>query len=336
MNALEDRVTDVLRKQAAAMDVPDAQPGDTVVRPLDAHARRAPRLLAGAAAAAIVLGGLAAIAVRDGDPRQRAVAPADVPAPAFVFETSTVRLEADSIVVGSNGVVARPTGDVDVNGDPGMHQDSATLELTWFDEGGEQRLFLYFASDGTDWWASEVRTYDGPADDRDWAEAAVGEWLRTPIGQAYRGDLQLANVAITGMTLEAFTVPDACLNPTAPYALRAGYPRIVSAVGGFGVNYEVLDTATCMALPVEGFAFEVTSDDPSIVTVRAEDVGPDFPATLENRELSLLAPGQTVVRATIADATGAVVASTEIAVTVEPGPSGTPSTTAPPVPDPAG
>jgi hypothetical protein len=77
---------------------------------------------------------------------------------------------------------------VEVQSDPG-DATYQTLELTWHENGVEQRWYIYFASDGKDWWVTEMRTYDG---------AARGEWVyfmgerfRTALGSAWSGDIDL-------------------------------------------------------------------------------------------------------------------------------------------------
>jgi hypothetical protein len=90
--------------------------------------------------------------------------------------------------------------------DPG-DQLYTTLEVGWPDGGDGQRLNMYFAADATHWWVSELRTYDGlvPAD---WI-IYQGPFMRTPIGQAFRGGWQMASVdgALPGtVTFEGLTL----------------------------------------------------------------------------------------------------------------------------------
>lgn len=77
---------------------------------------------------------------------------------------------------------------VTVHGDPG---DGLywTLEAEWFENGVRMRLFIYFESDGTDWWASSIRTYDG-TDDGAWV-IHDGEFFRSPLGEPFAGNLDL-------------------------------------------------------------------------------------------------------------------------------------------------
>jgi hypothetical protein len=123
-----------------------------------------------------------------------------------------------------------PSADLVVDGDPGMPNEYTSLELTWHDDGIEQRVYLNFASDGIDWWVNEIRTYDGQIPG-DWITPAQGEYFKSPLGTAFAGDLDLPNLHIRDITLEAFLRPSVCDNPVGPTAMLADYPMIDSPVG---------------------------------------------------------------------------------------------------------
>ena len=109
------------------------------------------------------------------------------------WNTPQVHLEGPAFSILTTGTTGAQTftandASVDVHSDPGDAKYQ-TLELTWHENGVEQRWYIYFASDGKDWWATEMRTYDGSAE---------GEWVyftgarfRTPLGSAWSGDLDL-------------------------------------------------------------------------------------------------------------------------------------------------
>jgi hypothetical protein len=110
--------------------------------------------------------------------------PADVPA----YED--IRFRADGLAIDAAG--RRFTLDpatAEVSSDPG-DPTYRTLEWTWAQHGVEMRLSLYFASDGTRWWVSELRTYDGrrPAA---WA-GTVQRLFESPVGEAFVGPVDLA------------------------------------------------------------------------------------------------------------------------------------------------
>ena len=337
---IEDQIRTVLRSEADAMRVPEVMPGKHVTRVVQMRAprRRAPIATAAAAAALVVAAGVVAAQHR-AEPPAVATVPAPPAAPAFHFATPTVVMDADSVEVITTDRTWTPTADLVVEGDPGMPNEYTTLELTWHDGGIEQRIHVYFTSDGVDWWANEIRTFDGQPQP-EWVEpVALGEFFRSPLGTAFVGDLDLPNLRIHGMTLEAFRRPSVCDSPTVPIALLADYPVIDSFVGGYGASFQMIDTATCTSLPVAPYTFEYTSDDPTIVSIDPPQVIPDYPPVKTRVGLELLNPGLTTVHATARDATGQVIDTAEMQVTVRPLPDDTtkgdaampPETTAPTV-----
>ena len=224
-------------------------------------------------------------------------------------------LEASSVEVTVADQTFVPAVDVDVSGDPGM--PDPTLELTWHEHGVEQRIFVYFTSDGTSWWADEIRTYDGRAN-AEWIEQR-GEFFKSPLGTAYVGDLDLPNLTIRGMRLEAFRRPAACDNATSPLALIADFPSINEPVTDFAATLQVVDTATCQRQAVGAFTFEYTSDDPTVAALQSpQTIIPGYDPTRTRVELELLAPGDTTIHAIATDQSGAVIGSADMRVHVEP------------------
>lgn len=216
---LEDRLRDVLDRQAAALDVPAwhprqgpasarigsaaAEPAGAVTRlPVRPGSGRAPLWLASAAAALLVVGG--GVAVQQGLlDRPGTVTPGDGAAPdalrSVSIRTPQVELDAESITVAVNGRTFQPTGDDgEVSSDPGT-DSYTTLEMSWFEYGIEMRINLYFAADATHWWITEMRTYDGH-NPGDWI-TQVGDGYRTPRGQAYEGDIGFGPLRMTGVRL---------------------------------------------------------------------------------------------------------------------------------------
>ncbi len=329
MTNIEDQIRFVLRSQADAMHVPEARPGEHLAHivPMPTRRHRARPWIAAAAAIAVVLAGIALVH-RRGEPPAAATSP-------FHFETPTVRLDASSVEVVIGDQTFEPTSDVRVDGDPGMPNEHTTLELTWHHRGIEQRIDIYFASDGIDWWANEIRTYNGQTDG-DWVEPpAQGEYFKSRLGTAYVGDLDLPNLRIHRMTLEAFLRPAACEAATTPIALIADYPTIDSfSLGGFGASFQLLDTTTCTAIPVGQYTFEYTSEDPTVAAVAVPQLDvPDDPPTKTRLDLQLVAPGATTIHATAKDAAGNVVSTIDVQVTVhatdQPGPNVAPATPVP-------
>lgn len=102
-----------------------------------------------------------------------------------------VGLTADAIELIADGRRIPAGNRVEGRNDPGS-QDHRTAELEWFADGREQRLYLYFDADATDWWVSEARIYDNQQPDPDWI-TFPGPLFRTPIGEAFHGEIALTS-----------------------------------------------------------------------------------------------------------------------------------------------
>ncbi|HSB85057.1 MAG TPA: hypothetical protein VLD86_02050, partial [Ilumatobacteraceae bacterium] len=202
--------------------------------------------------------------------------------------------------------------------DPGTWNEYTTLELEWDGGGVPMRILMYFASDGTDWWATELRTYDGSADPK-WIEMP-GEFFRSPLGTAWQGDLDVQSLHVHGLKLQAFVRPAACGSATEPLALIADYPTIdgISAPAmGFGGSVTLLDTATCAPTSFTGVEFSVTSRDETVARIeRSEAYGTGG----FRFELSFPTPGTTTVRVAVSEkATGELIDQVDIPVTASAG-----------------
>jgi hypothetical protein len=237
-------------------------------------------------------------------------------------------MSADSVevIVGAN--VFTPTA-ATVDSDPGS-ADYTTLELSWIEGGAERRLYMYFASDGSSWWPDQIRTSDAAGE---WIDSPEGErWFISPLGAAWTGNLDLPNLRIRNMSIEAFLRPAACDNPTIPAAVVSAYPTIVGVASpglGFGGRIDLIDTATCTPVDPSPYTFKVAVDDPSIAevissgpttTTTAPDGQsgrvPSVPQQLGRFDLAFRSPGETTVRVTVTDGEGKVIGTTAIPVTV--------------------
>jgi len=106
-------------------------------------------------------------------------------------DSGRVRLAAADLAIAANDrIFTVGDADVTIHGDPGdlLYW---TLEAEWREQGAPMRLFIYFTSDGTEWWASSIRTYDGTVRG-DWVEYR-GEFFRTRLGKPFAGDLFLTD-----------------------------------------------------------------------------------------------------------------------------------------------
>jgi hypothetical protein len=167
--------------------------------------------LAGAIALACGLP-LAALAAEEGP--SASPASSGETAPAIVWDSGSVRLEADDFEVRVGDKVFHGVGPMEVDSDPGG-LDYRTLELVWQEQGVEQRMNLYFEADEDEWRISEIRTYDG-FEEGEWINYVVvgqmwNDMMRTPKRGTYEGDVQFVGwgrvpgeVLIEGLQLTPF------------------------------------------------------------------------------------------------------------------------------------
>jgi hypothetical protein len=209
-NDLEAELRDLFDRQQRAIrpTVSGPMPPHTTVVWASPKTPRRRIVLAGAAAVAVlgITAGIAAVAARD-DTGTGAASTLGTPEP-FSVGTPQVTLTAKDFSIEVDGQTF--TGDrISVNSDPG-DPTYQTLELTWFEHGVEMRLNIYFAANGTNWWVSELRTYNGHQNG-DWVYFD-GPLFTTPLGSAYTGDVDLtastdgmtSRLRISGMELQPF------------------------------------------------------------------------------------------------------------------------------------
>lgn len=75
------------------------------------------------------------------------------------WKTNTVSMSADDFYISIDGKKFVPQK-ATIHSDPGDHQYT-TLEVTWFQNGIEMRLYLYLKADSKKYWVSEARIYNG-------------------------------------------------------------------------------------------------------------------------------------------------------------------------------
>ena len=189
-----------------------------------------------AAAVAALVAGVVGLAVSQRDPVEQVPPASEVPAPpVYRWTTAEYTASARSFAIDVNGkTFVAEDPDIEVSGDPGT-PTYQTLELTWQEHGVEMRWYVYFTSDGNEWWSNEFRTYDGN-DPGEWV-TFTGDFFRTPSGQPFTGDVDLtaiengvtSHLTIGGLTLQPFlefgpngaTVPTTTQPPLAEDIARA-------------------------------------------------------------------------------------------------------------------
>lgn len=210
-------------------------------------------------------------------------------------------LSADALTIEAGGKQFVTVPPVEVHGDPGNPNEYTTLELTWQEHGVEMRLFVYFNTDGCEWWSNEIRTYDGNIDG-EWI-TYTGDFFRRPLGTPFVGDFTVAasdppggRLHLSNLRLEAFRRSPACLGATGPLALDPGTSPIeIKHVAGGSANFSfgysarvrLLDTASCLPVANEDrYLYEWQTKDPRVVKVRrpaAEPVASERNGAASNR-----------------------------------------------------
>jgi hypothetical protein len=333
---LEPRLRELFERQAAGIDTSARVWDDAPMVRADeiAPRRRSPSALVAAvsvaAAVLLVVGIVAASPARDGVTVGSQPGATPTPAPVRVA-TPQVTMAAGAVLIDAEGTTFSPAGrSLDVHSDPGTPNRYTTLELGWNERGVDMRLFIYFASDGHDWWANEIRTYNGHA---------AGNWIyydgtffRTPLGSTYTGEVNLpatrgrGHLQLTGLRLRAFVPPAACEHAASKYALDIAYARVEMARGdaGFGLGApRLLDTATCTPV-ADAAAYELDARvvDPGIAGLANYTLSPPLAADRgfnlgDSIDLAPGAAGSTILRITAhRRSDGTVVATADVPIRV--------------------
>lgn len=232
MNTAEERLARYRYELDAAIGTDEVDDLQMSVTP-GGSGRRALVLVA---AAVLVIAGLVAVTRRDTDDTPGS----DGRAP-FAWTTSRVAFTANTFTIDVGGQQFSPTGvNVEVDSDPG-NATYATLELSWEQYGVPMNVNVYFAADESDWWVTEMRTYNGKTGtDADWV-TFIGEQFRTPNGGTYTGDVDLtatengvtSRLQIGGMTLTLLPAADtsAATTTSAPYDTLPIAPTTTGLIG---------------------------------------------------------------------------------------------------------
>lgn len=103
------------------------------------------------------------------------------------WKTDFATLTADNFYLTANGKTFYGKSDpntppMSIHSDPG-NPKYTSLEVMWVEQGVQMRLFIYFTSDGKQWWSKEFRTYNGQAQG-DWIYY-YGDFFRSTLGTPY-------------------------------------------------------------------------------------------------------------------------------------------------------
>ena len=331
---IQTGVSELFDRQAQAFTVAarewDGAPAATVVELREHRARRMRTGgLAAISVAAIAAAVLAIVGVGGNTTHVRTNAPVQhqpggtAPQGAPVhFHTAKVDLTATDFAIHTNGkVFTTKDAKVDLHSDPG-DPTYWTLELGWNEQGIQMLMNFYFASDGHNWWVSEIRTYNGKPEG-DWIEY-MGNRFTTALGAAFTGDVDLTpsdhtagtSVHMSGLRITTNPQRFDCSSATGAYTLALDYAGTFNAAPGTTLmdgHATVLDTKTC-ATPADPTRYSVswTTTDASVLTIARADCAQlvDPPACERGDFFAVKGghAGHTTVHGTIHDSkTGTVV-----------------------------
>ncbi|KKQ35995.1 MAG: hypothetical protein US53_C0067G0008 [Candidatus Woesebacteria bacterium GW2011_GWA1_37_7] len=128
------------------------------------------------------------------------------------WDTQFVKLTASDffILVGGKRFSAKDIQLSRLASDPG-DRNYTTFEAGWMENGVEMRLYMNFRADNQNWWAYEIKTYDGNSPG-DWKIfTKIAPYFKTPLGQTFVSDVVgltsddgTASIYFKDLFLEAF------------------------------------------------------------------------------------------------------------------------------------
>jgi hypothetical protein len=324
---MEDGLRELFGRQADGIDVTERAFDDApmaAVAELTAERSRRRRIGGGMAAIATVAAVVMLVVSLGGrDARVSTKPPVQgqptVTSPVW-WKTALVTMTADDLAITVDGkTFTARDANVELNSDPG---DPAywTLEADWTEHDVEMRVNMYFESDGRDWWASEIRTYNGKAEG-DWI-TYTGTYFKTPLGTPFAGGLDLREAAsnsslhLGGLRIAVQPKHFDCSRATGPYTIAVDYGQTFDTAVGMTLedgHAQVLDSKTC-ATPADPTRFSLTWTiaDPQIVAVLPADCAQlvDAPACERHEffQVKGVGVGSTTVHVAVTDThTGDVV-----------------------------
>ena len=323
---LEPALRMLFDRQARAIEVPALEPDDLVTGGMS-RGQPSPgalRVAIIAVAALVPLFAVGLFALRSDDSTVRAGNEPNTPETptvtavasraTFVADTRRVAMSASAVTIEAGGVVFTPVEPVTIHSDPGTWNEYTTLELEWPQHGVDMRLYIYFSSDGTDWWSNEIRTYDGSREG-EWI-TYTGEFFRSALGAPFSGNLNVAasdhgvdaKLQITDLVLEAFRRPDACQTKASPFALEPDIDalEVTGVPQGYGLGVTLLDTSTCtVSASASDVRYMWRAGASDVVAVTANGA---------HAQLNVKQPYETLLTVVAVDTSGRELATTEIRV----------------------
>ncbi|OGM21315.1 hypothetical protein A2771_01625 [Candidatus Woesebacteria bacterium RIFCSPHIGHO2_01_FULL_38_26b] len=265
---------------------------------------------------------------------------ADTSNPIF-WDSKNVFLSADDFYIIANGEEFYGKGDVKtvfVGGDPGS-PTYTTLEVEWVENAFPMRLYIYFRSNGVNWWAFEIRTYNAQV---------RGDWLTytnnapyftSPLNQEFQGDISFTSndgkgqIYFKNLRLKAFNNQPSF---NSDYNLRTlpgteiKFP-ISDPNSGYGLSETLYGRDKAVISDQSDFTFLWSVENPNIVAINNisgfcfSGVNPPCP-TNNHVDLKGVSAGNTRVNLEVKRiSTGETIATTYWNVTISNWPPNSPS-----------
>jgi hypothetical protein len=253
------------------------------------------------------------------------------------WDTGYVTLQADDFYIIADGqYYFANNGTVQVRSDPG-NRTYTTLEAAWQENNKEMRIFIYFNANQSDWWAYEIRTYNGQ-DYGDWinyldqapfftsplwtSHTASSYNLQSDPSNQYSGEIYFKNLDILAF---ANLPPLGSFHLLPPPGTQISFP-VSTPTTGYGIGALLYDDQGSVVTNQELFEYQWQVDNPDIVSIQVGEhcvQGIQPPCPLAHGDLKGLVPGNTTIKVDVTYLpTGEIIASTWWDVTV----TGTPPT----------
>lgn len=222
------------------------------------------------------------------------------------WQTGTISMQAEQLTIDIDGV--RFHGDpatMQIFSEPGIPGEYSMLELTWFENGVEMQMNIYFTGDGYSWWIPAIYTSNGRPDGETIIYTASS--LTAPFGQPYEGDITLwgqgqdgtfGSIELKNVRVQPFLQPDRCEDAETRYFLDIPHPEIhMTTQPDTSVAVRLFDAATCLEVADQTlFVAEWIIGAPDIVSATARSLPSCEPAAGEQcpafrLDLSAISPG---------------------------------------------
>lgn len=228
------------------------------------------------------------------------------------WSTNYVTLTADDFYIEVEGkrFYGRPDlSKISVKSNPGK-PSYTTLETEWTEGSIPMRLYIYFANDGINWWATEIRTYNGQVPG-DWViYNDSSPYFMTSLKGEFSGDILLisdsgfGSLYFKNLKLKAFVnYPDFSKPYTVwPPGGESFNIPVSPSKGTYGLTAMLYDSSKNMISDQSDFEYLWSIGDSSIMSITTDNLcleGMVEPCPLNYAAVSGISPGSTQIMLSI-------------------------------------